>query len=569
MTNASLLNTRTTSFLELIGNGKLYRVPPYQRDYAWTEEQWEDLWNDVADLQASEQARHYMGALVIEALSDREFRIIDGQQRLATLSLLALAVLAQLGTLVDQGIEPDANRERALGLRHRFIGEKDPASLQESSKLFLNESDDPFYQDYLVQGRHPINPRGLPKSNKLLWDCFCYFRQRLAAVALYSQDGGALAAYLNETIARQLLFIVIAVDDALNAYTVFETLNARGLELSATDLLKNYLFSRIQVPSDRVALQRRWRQLMATVRQERFPELLRYHLLCKHRHVRRQRLFKRVRDSVREPAQVFELMQALEQRAELFSALSDPYHEFWIERADCQPFIKELVLFDAREMTPLLFAAWDQFNAADFARILKLVAVIAFRYSSVSRLNTNALEPVYHEAAKGVLEGHVQSPAAVFTCLQPIYVPDERFQQDMALWEVDSSRQRKKLAKYILAKLESDGTGKPCDAETDPATIEHILPESPSDAWAESFPAERWSSSIYRLGNLTLLEPSSNRRIGNLTYADKLPAYTASAYGLTRALARLAPEDWTPALLQKRQMQMAQRAVHLWRADFA
>ena len=74
--------------------------------------------------------------------------------------------------LADKEIDPDANRERAQELRNRFIGEKDPASLIENSRLFLNETDNPFYQDYLVQLRTPLNPRGLPKSNRLLWDCF-------------------------------------------------------------------------------------------------------------------------------------------------------------------------------------------------------------------------------------------------------------------------------------------------------------------------------------------------------------------------------------------------------------
>ena len=70
--------------------------------------------------------------------------------RLATLSILALAVIDKLGKIAATGTDPEANRERASSLRTRFIGEKDPASLVESSKLFLNETDNAFYQDYLV-----------------------------------------------------------------------------------------------------------------------------------------------------------------------------------------------------------------------------------------------------------------------------------------------------------------------------------------------------------------------------------------------------------------------------------
>lgn len=569
MAKSFLLDTRTANFLELIGNGKIYRVPPYQRDYSWNKEQWEDLWNDLDEMRSQTTERHYMGTLVIEGLSDREFQIIDGQQRLATLSILALAVLKQLQALADQGIDPEANRERAAGLCNRFIGEKDPASLQESSKLFLNETDDPFYQDYLVQLRDPINPRGLLKSNKLLWDCFRYFCQQLSKVPQFTQDGGALASFLNETVARQLLFILISVDDELNAYTVFETLNARGLELSSTDLLKNYLFSRIKVKSDLAALQRRWRHLIATVRQERFPEFLRYHLLCKHRRVRKPRLFKMVRESVSNPIQVFKLMEALEQRAELFTALSDPYHEYWIEKSECQPYIKELQLFSVRQMTPLLFAAWETFNTNDFARTLKLISVISFRYIIVSGLNTNELEPICHDAAKEILNGQLKSPADVFSLLKAIYVSDEKFSQDFGSLEVNTSSRSKKLAKYILARLESDLSQRTCDPETDSATIEHILPENPLDGWSDQFPEEHWANAIYRLGNLTLLETSANRRIGNSTYARKQPEYAQSIYVITKAIADLAPDEWTPALLDKRQKEMAKRAVHIWRSDFA
>ncbi|MHB8576553.1 MAG: DUF262 domain-containing protein, partial [Dehalococcoidia bacterium] len=393
----NLLNTRTANFLDLVGNGRIYHVPPYQRDYSWTEEQWEDLWHDILELRARSADRHYMGALVVEGESDREYLIIDGQQRLATLSILALAIIQRLERT---GADADAaaNKERAAALRGRFIGEKDPASLIESSKLFLNETDNALYQDYLVQLRPPLNPRGLPRSNRLLWECFQYFASQLEQTIGADLDGESLARLLNETVGRQLLFILITVEDELNAYTVFETLNARGLELSSTDLLKNFLFSRVKVATDLDVLQRRWRALIATVQQERFPEFLRHHLMTEHARVRSQRLFKLVRDSVYSPEDVFALMGALEARAELFAALSDSNHGYWIDASDCRQPIRELNLFGVRQMTPLLFAAWERFSTADFAHVLKLVSVISFRYSVVSGLNPNALEPAYHQA---------------------------------------------------------------------------------------------------------------------------------------------------------------------------
>ncbi len=567
MAKANILNTRTINYMELIGNGKLYRVPPYQRDYSWSQEQWEDLWNDIVELRPRAEDRHYMGALVVEGKSDREFQIIDGQQRLATLSLFALAVIDRLQTMAGQGIDVDANRERGRELRNRFIGEKDPASLTETTRLYLNETDNPFYQDYLVQLREPLNPGGLPKSNRRLRECFLYFRECLAKADGLQGDGRGVASLLSETLARQFLFILITVDDELNAYTVFETLNARGLELTTTDLLKNYLFSRVSVAADLEALQRRWRSLIATVEQARFPEFLRYHMLCELPKVRSGRLFKLVRDRTKTTQDVFTLLDDLERRAELFSAVSDPNHGYWTERPEARAFIRELNLFRVRQAMPLLFAAWESLRE-DFVRILKLVSVVSCRYTVISRLNTNALEPVYHGAARAVLDGDAAGPAEVFERLKPIYVDDEKMRQDFALFAVNT-RSRRRLAKYLLARLEEDAAGRSCDPDTDPGTIEHVLPENPAEDWSEAFAPGAWEASAYRLGNLTLLEAPANRAVGNATYAAKRAAYEESAYVLTRKIPQIAPEQWTPELVDERQRQLAARAVHLWRSDFA
>ena len=402
MRRTNVLRAATINYLELLGNGKAYRVPLYQHDYAWTEEEWEDLWNDVLDLRRQPQGRHYMGALVVQGRSDREFTIIDGQQRLATIGILSLAVIGKLHRMADQDIDAERNRERAKELRNRFVGEKDPASLIESSRLNLSKTDDAFYQDYLVQLRAPINPRGLPQSNALLWKCFRYFSAQLDALDDIQEDGEALARILSETAARCLLFILITVEDELDAYTVFETLNARGLELTTADLLKNYLFSKVRVQSDLDALQRHWQALTATVTPERFSDFLRYHLLCEQAKIRKERLFKLIRDRVGTAQQVFDLLGALENRAELFAALADANHEYWIEQPEAKPHIRDLIMFRARQVTPVLFAAWERFSSDDFVRVLKLVSVVSFRYL-VSGRNTNTLEPVYHEAAKAIL----------------------------------------------------------------------------------------------------------------------------------------------------------------------
>lgn len=569
MAKANLLNAGSSTFQELTGNGRLYNVPPYQRDYSWTEEQWEDLWTDITELAPRSDDTHYMGALVVEGTSDRAFAVIDGQQRLATLSLLVLAVIGRLLDLAERGIDAEGNRQRAAALRARFIGEKDPASLVETSKLTLNDNDDPFYQDYLVQLRRPLNERGLPKSNRLLWQCFSYFKKKVEDWSGRTENGVQIATLISETAGRQLVFIHITVGNELNAYTVFETLNARALELSATDLLKNYLFSRLKTAADRQALQRRWKALMTTVQQERFPEFLRYHLQCELPRVRSQRLFKLVRDRVKTGEDTFALLEALERRAEVFAAVLDPQHDYWIDRPESAPYIKELSVLRVRQMTPIIFAAWERFSNAELARTLRLLVVILFRYSAVSGLNTNRLELVFHEAAKGILDGTVRTPADVFAALRSVYVDDERFEQDFVRFAPDGNGQGKKLVRHVLARLETDASGREIDPDTDSGTIEHILPQNPTNYWEAFFPRDAWERYVDRLGNLTWLESNLNRQVGNGTLDEKKAVYRQSRYSLANELPEQVGEEWTPARLEARQSRMARRAVHLWRSDFA
>lgn len=565
MSLANQLHPRTVDYRELLGSGKVYRVPLYQRDYSWTREQWEDLWMDILEVRAGGEDSHYLGTLVVESTNDRELTVIDGQQRLATLSVLALAVIAKLEDLARDGVDSEANRERSKALRNRFVGERDPASLLEHSRLTLNHTDDGFYQDFLVQLREPHNLRGLTASNRQLWEAFGYFRARMDEMSDVTEDGEALAGILSEIIGRGLLFILITVDDELNAYTVFETLNARGLELTTTDLLKNFLFSMVRVKSDLDVLDRRWQSLSAAVEPSCFPEFLRYHLLCTYPEVRGRRLFKLVRREVRSAHDVFSLFKAIEPRGELFAALRDPTHEYWVGLPGAKRSVAELILFEVRQATPLLFAAWDYLSRREFAKSLKVMSTIAFRYSVVGRLCGARLESACHQAAKAVVTGGVRDARGLFEELRSCYVEDAQFRQGFAKLAI--ARSRRKLIKYVLARLEGDASGRECDHDSDPGTVEHILPRNPTDDWHDAFPARQRSTAVSRLGNLTLMEHGANARIGNSDYRQKVAEYGKSAYALTREVSELAPEEWTWALLERRQEIMAERATDLWRVE--
>ncbi|WP_287115915.1 DUF262 domain-containing protein [Microcystis sp. M_OC_Ca_00000000_C217Col] len=147
MPRTHLLDTRTSNFSDLIGNGKIYRVPLFQRDYSWKEENWEDLWQDIQTLYENPDSSHYMGAIVLQGSqrSDTDFTIIDGQQRLVTISILAIAIIEKIQMLIDRGEEAEANRERQRLLKSGYLSNKDLGSLKESSKLILNENNNDFW----------------------------------------------------------------------------------------------------------------------------------------------------------------------------------------------------------------------------------------------------------------------------------------------------------------------------------------------------------------------------------------------------------------------------------------
>ena len=569
MARINLLDTRTNNFGGLIGNGKIYQVPTFQRDYSWKEENWEDLWQDIVLLYRNPESSHYLGAIVLQSSSnsDKEFTVIDGQQRLATLSILAIAIIEKINKLVQQEEQEEqkkANQERQDILRRTYLSDRDPRSLRYSSKLILNENNNDFYQGNLINLRKPRNIRSLSKSNQLLWQAFQYFSDHLEKLPDVVQSGEKLTEFLTETVAQRPLFIQINVENELNAYTVFETLNARGIELSSTDLLKNHLFSLFQGPDDLQEAQRQWRRIINTVQMEKFPDFLRYYLSLRQPRVRR-RLFKVVRESVKDGQQAFELLDQLENYSGLFLALGNANDEFWRDTPENRPYIGELELFGVKQAYPTLFAAHEKFDSRDFTRLLKLVSVFSFRHTIVSSLNPSELETLYSQVAIAITNGEINNPRQVFDRLHSAYVSDEKFSQDFSLLSISTKgQQKKKLVQYILSKLESDSSG--IDIDEDSFSIEHILPESPSSEWLDFFSDTQIEAMVYRLGNLTPLEPSLNRQIGNKPYQIKQPVYQQSVYKLTKDIVN---EEWNPKILANRQRKLAQRAVQVWKSDFS
>jgi uncharacterized protein with ParB-like and HNH nuclease domain len=271
--NENLLNANTISFSDIISGDNTYQVPLFQRDYSWKEENWDDLWLDINNALES-NTRHYMGSIVLIKKEKKQLEIIDGQQRLTTLSLLALSCIRIIEELIQNNENKSDNEERKDILMRKFVGFKSAKSLMFSPKLKLNKLNNPTYSSYLIQFHNVPNKSKLAKSNKALLEAYEYFYKKLKQEVFKENDTDNLIDFI-EFVGDNLQFIQITVVDELNAYLVFETLNDRGIPLTVTDLFKNYLFSKV-AEDDQEHIKNKWDSILSYVRHRDFANFLRY-----------------------------------------------------------------------------------------------------------------------------------------------------------------------------------------------------------------------------------------------------------------------------------------------------
>ncbi|WP_367873333.1 DUF262 domain-containing protein [Luteolibacter sp. Populi] len=565
MAASNLLATSTPNLKNLLGNGRTYRVPTFQRDYSWKEEHWEDLWLDLLELTSGRSGQHYMGSLVLMQEDHPEkFTIIDGQQRIATLSILILAVIGRLKELAASGSESEPNMERAAVLRNSFIGAKQAGSLLETSKLTLNRNDDDFYQGTLVQLEKPASERSLGDSERQLWGAFRYFSKRISD-ELRNYTGQQLAEWVESLVSVHLLFIQVVVENDVGAYTVFETLNARGLELTASDLIKNYLMSLVsrKGQGDLEHVLRRWQRITAQIGARRLPEFLRHFFNSKFPFVRQERLFRRIREEVSSAEDAIDLIRDLERAAACYQALQDPESEFWMDFPGAAEQVRSLVLFNVSQYKPLALAACRHLPVEAAVMVLRDCATLSFRFNVISRLGTHELENRYNEAALGITSGSVINASNVRELLMPVYVDDDQFVADFEVFRQATSSKGKKVIRYILCELEKQHSGQDLSWNNTNATIEHILPDSFDVNWEGSFTEEEHARYVDRLGNYALLEKGKNKDLGQKSFEEKSAVFRTSQYGLTQKLADY--EEWTPSLLGARQRALARIAKTVWR----
>ncbi|MBO5834691.1 MAG: DUF262 domain-containing protein [Bacteroidales bacterium] len=549
-------NTITGNFSSIISNNRRFVVPKFQRDYSWDTEQWDDLWQDIETM-VNDHDEHYMGYLVLQTKDNKCYNIIDGQQRFTTVLLLVYAAIKCIETLIQQGVDEEENLRRVKNLKLLYMGKEDPVTLMYDNLLTLNRNNNPYFSDYILK-LSDLRTRNLTTTEKLMKRCFEYYEGRLAGKY---NDGKAYASFI-QNVADGLYFTQIVVSDEMNAFRVFETLNARGVQLSSADLLKNYLFSKVDgelTHSSRIdTLERKWSQLTDNIKAEKLPEFLRYYWNIQHKSIRSKLVYKTIRDEIKEDKQVFVLLDDLLRFSDIYMALTDATDDMWTD-TEVRENIDLLNLFRLKQPYSLLMSAKAFLDDAGFKNVLKRVITICFRYNVIGDRNPNDQESPFNQLAQYIS----RERRVDFTLLDSIMVNDDEFKTAFAEKSFPYSSRNVQIMRYILGKIEFfKGSPRLVKYNDDSASIEHIYPQNPSDAW--DLDESKMQRFMYRLGNICLLEKNLNRDIQNGDFQNKKVAFEKSAFFYAGKIAQDF-EVWDEKSIVRLQQELANAAVSIWR----
>ncbi|MGB1284241.1 MAG: DUF262 domain-containing protein [Polaribacter sp.] len=549
--------TSNETYRRLMGNGLKYEIPKFQRDYSWHIEQWDDLWQDTQLILEAEEEEHYMGYLVLQTADNKKYTIIDGQQRLTTISILILSMLKRLEDFIANNEEKEDNEKRVDALRKNFIGSLDTVTLISDNKLKLNRNSDNYYRNYMVLLRE-LPLRNTNSSEKNMRDCFLWFYKKLEKYT----TGKQVATFI-ETIVDKLFFTSIIVTDQINAFKVFETLNARGVQLSSSDLLKNYLFSIVDKSNPHTTeieeLEKLWSSTIGKLGNKKFEDYLWYFWNSNNKTVRKNQLFKILKNRIQSKEDTFKLIRDLDQTADIFIAIQDPDSEYWQGNQEIRKALKELKLFQIKQTQSLLMAGYKNLETEMFSKLIKSCVIISFRYNIIGGLNPNEQETVYNKIAVNIST----SKSFNISDFQRVYVSDTNFENDFKTKQFRRSTRNHKIVKYVYSKIENYNYRNDINSESDIYTIEHILPESADESWGD-FNDEEINRSIYRLGNLTLLEEKLNRDANNLNYEAKKEVFIKSNCNITRTITA-EYDTWDETKIYARQTVLANMAKSIWR----
>ena len=572
--STSFVDAHTQGIGEFIQHRRFFCVPDHQRDFAWTDEEVEQFLNDVVGAIQDSEQDYFLGLLVVvePEKHGEAWEILDGQQRLATTTMVYAAIREWLHSA---GFDSDA-----IKLQNDYIAFRELGEAELYPRLTLNINNRTMFReivvdrnnDHFLASKHEAAPRY--SSERRLIEAARTCRSWVSELALKSSDKPSeqakalfnLANYMRD----KVKIVAMDVASTANAYRIFETLNDRGLDLSALDLVKNHLFGR---SSNRLSeVQSNWLRMLSNISGKQADDFLKTFWTSRWGRIQRGRLFDewRAKYDSSSPGAVVNLSADLDQAADRFSALEMPEHDTWNEYSSmCKRAIKSLSLLGSRQAWPVMLAALDAFSPQEMERLLNHLITLTVRYQTIGRRRTGRLEIASARVALGIFEGELNTPHKVWKEYSSIVPSDEEFMEDFGRWSDNKSAR----VRYILAELEKaefKQSNNGADPEESPLweelTLEHIFPVNPGSEWSNElkyFPALR-QEYLHKLGNLCLLQKHQNNKLGNRGFSYKKEhLYVESELTLTSQIA-LTYSQWDPDSIDHRQKQLGSLALIAW-----
>lgn len=369
--------------------GHHLEVPANQRNYSWENDQIQQYLEDLT-LAQREGEPHFMGTLVTIGREGDSLEVVDGQQRLATTTLLLVAIREKLSQLGEDLLMEDIQKGYLYNI-NRQQRERVP-------KLKLNEEDNEFFSALLTHG---VDDDALPEPRKQSHELLLgAYKQHLEHVSnilsgIPEEGQGDVLVELVSFLDDSAGVVLLKVYDDANAYRMFETLNDRGLKTSQADLVKNHLFgaSGARLPE----VQSRWaymRGALETLEEEDVTmDFLRYAIIAMTGPKREAQLYRTLKDRCRTSKQALTLATQLDELAGSYAASLNSDHARWNPYPpSARKSLQVLNLLNIRPMRSLTLAVTAQLGIGETSKSLKFLASLGVRLMIASSTRSAGVE---------------------------------------------------------------------------------------------------------------------------------------------------------------------------------
>ena len=537
------------------------RVPLNQREYSWEGEHVDELFSDFSGAVASDHPTYFLGTVVLTKGKDEEPEVSDGQQRLATTTILLSAIRDYLKSVKDF--------QRSASIEQEFLKTTDFETTDTVPRLRLNVDDNEFFKRYIVEADHSFAP--IRESHKRIKAAYDLAVKHVATILEPHQKQTAKTQLLQ----RWLKFlrdgagvVVLRVPDHLNAFVLFETLNDRGLKASQADLIKNYLL--LLCDEQLAEGQQKWARMTGVLESIGNGDItvtyLHHLLITKHGPTKEREVLDKIRDSISSRSLALQFLNETAESANDYAALFNPGATKWNEYGTSTRKHLATVNRDLRveQIRPLMFAVAQHFSVNEAKRAFRLFVHWSVRFLIVGGRG-GLLDRNYSLRAQEVGKQTIKNADQLTTAMAEVIPNDKLFAASFTEARISQAF----FARYILRALEMKAKGDvepeniPNDEESS-INLEHILPEHPDGNWP-NIESDDASVLYKRLGNMVLLQVKKNGDIGNGSFNEKKKTLKDSAFILTAETAK--NSDWGAKEIKARQAKMANLAVETWPLD--